>query len=145
MTAPRTGLGAIFALLVGSTYTDIGEVIRVQPPGVTADTVDTTGLNPADAHRTFIKTLKDGGEVTLVMHMDPATVADAENQTLLKAEVEGTTNTTGRIEFEDGGANVVFSGPATGWTPGELTAEGLIELTFTLKVSGKPVWADTVV
>lgn len=144
MTAPATGLGAIFALLQGTLYSDIGEVIRIQPPGVTAETIDVTALNTTDAFREFIKSLKDGGEVTVVMHMDPATVADAENQTLLKAEVEGTANSTARIEFSDGGPNVVFSGPATGWTPGELTADGKIELTFTMKVSGKPTWADSV-
>lgn len=143
MAAPTTGLGAIFSLLVGTTYTDIGEVVRIQPPGVTAETIDVTALNPTDAFRVFIKSLKDGGEVTVVMNMDPATVADAEDQTLLKAAVEGTANSTCKIEFADAGPNVIFSGPATGWTPGELTADGLIELTFTLKVSGKPTWADS--
>lgn len=143
MAAPTTGLGAIFSLQDGTTYNDIGEVISIQPPGVTAETIDTTELNPTDAFRTFIKSLKDGGEVTVVMHMDPATVADAENQSLLKAEVEGTDNSTAKIEFSDAGPNVIFSGPATGWTPGELTADGKIELTFTMKVSGKPIWADS--
>ena len=143
MAAPTTGLGASFSLLVGSTYTEIGEVFSISPPGVSAETIDTTGLNPTDAFRTFIKSLKDGGEVTVNMRFDPATVADAEKQTLLKTAVESAANSTAKIAFSDSGPNVVFSGPATGWTPGELTADGLIELTFTMKVSGKPTWADS--
>ena len=98
MTAPATGLGAIFGLLQGSTYTDSGEVVRIQPPGVTAETIDVTSLTSTDAFREFIKSLKDGGEVTVVMHFDPATVADAENQTLLKTAVEGTAS-GGRLTF----------------------------------------------
>lgn len=143
MAAPAIGLGAIFGILVGSTYTDIGEVVDIKPPNLTSEVIDTTTLAPTDNYRTSLPGVKDGGEVTILMNFDPATVADAENQTLLKAVLEGSTNGNFRIEFSDGGPNVIFEATVSGFDVGNLTVTTVIPVTFTAKVSGKPTWADS--
>lgn len=142
MSAPKASRGASLSRYNGSAWDVIGEVIAITPPGPTADTIDTTQLQPTDGHRTFIKGLIDGGEVSVSLNFDANLTADAENQALLKADVEDPTIDLGQyaIEFWDGGPFVEFFAVPTSFPPGELTPEGKIEAAFTGKVSGKPTW-----
>ena len=139
MAAPDKGLGAIFSRYNGTTYDVIGEVVNITPPSVTKETIETTELNPANGFNTYI-----GGEVSVELNFDPALTADAENQALLKGDVEGTSDTEQyKIEFAAAGANVVFTAVPTGFTPGQIASNEKLTATFTCKVSGQPTWADS--
>ena len=92
---------------------------------------------------TYIGGVKDGGEVSVTLNLDPALAADAENQALLKGDVEGTEDTEQyKIEFASAGPNIVFSAVPTGFEVSELSVTEKITATFTCKISGKPTWAD---
>ena len=143
MPAPDKGLGAIFSRYNGTDYDIIGEVVNITPPSVSKEPIETTELNPTDGFNTYIGGIKDGGEVTVELNFDPALTADAENQALLKADVEGSADTEQyKIDFAVGGPNVVFTAVPTGFTPGQIAANEKLTVTFTCKISGRPVWAD---
>ena len=144
MAAPTKGMGGIFSRYNGVDYDVIGEVVTITPPSPTKETIETTELNPTDGFHTYIGGIKDGGEVSVTLNFDPATVADAENQTLLRADVEGTDDTVQyKIEFASAGPNIVFSAVPTGFEVSEVSVNEKITATFTCKVSGKPTWADS--
>lgn len=136
------GRGTIFERWNGSSYDEVLGITSVAGGGVTADTIETTELNPADAFRTFMSGLKSGEEVSLGFNLDSLlTTADAKNQGLLKGDVEGDVNVQYRITFVSG-ANVVFTAVATAFTVGDVNAEGKIEGSASFQPSGKPTWAD---
>ena len=142
MAAPDKGLGAIFSRYNGTDYDVIGKVVSITPPSVSKEAIETTELNPVDGFNTYIGGIKDAGEVSVELNFDSELVADAENQALLKDDVEGSSDQERyKIEFAASGANVIFDAVPTGFTPGEITKETLT-CTFTCKVTGKPTWAD---
>lgn len=144
MASPTKGMGGIFSRYNGVDYDVIGEVLTITPPNPTKETIETTELNPTDGFHTFIAGVKDGGEVSVMFNFDPALTADAENQALLKGDVEGTDDTVQyKIEFASAGPNIVFNAVATGFEVSELSVNEKITATFTCKVSGKPTWADS--
>jgi len=71
------------------------------------------------------------------------TTADANNQGLLKADVEGDTAQTYKIVFATSGPNVIFTAIATGFSVGEMTPDGKLDASFTCQPTGKPTWADS--
>lgn len=144
MAAPTKGLGAIFSRYNGASFDVIGEVVTITPPSSTKETIETTGLNPTDGFNTYIGGIKDGGEVSITLNLDPAIVADAENQALLKGDVEGTADSVQyKIEFASAGPNIVFDAVPTGFEVSELAVNEKITATFNCKVTGKPTWADS--
>lgn len=144
MAAPTKGMGGIFSRFNGVDYDVIGEVVSITPPSLTKETIETTGLNPTNGFHTYIGGIKDGGEVSVVLNFDPAVAADAENQALLKGDVESTTDTTQyKIEFASAGPNIIFDAVATGFEVSEISVNEKVTATFTCKVSGKPTWADS--
>jgi predicted secreted protein len=52
-------------------FTAIAQVIDITGPGLSADTLETTDHDSA-GWKTYVGSLKDGGEVTLSLHYDPA-------------------------------------------------------------------------
>ena len=143
MTAPARGRGGIFSRNNGTSWDVIGEVVKITPGGISKSAIKTTTLNPTDGFDTFMSGLKTAKPVTVVMNLDPAVVADVENQGLLYGDVAGDVDEEYAIEFVDDGPNLTFTAVAIDFDIGELNDEGLIPATFQCQPSGKPVWADS--
>ena len=84
------GVGTIFKIMSAIPVT-VGELTAINPPSMSADTIDTTTLSSADGYRTFIQGWKDGGEVSVSGYYDPTTGnGQAELEALFDSgEVEG--------------------------------------------------------
>jgi len=115
MTA-TAGRGTVFSRDNGTTYDDIAEVVSMSGGGITTETIDTTGLNPASGFRTSIAGVKNTEEVTVVLNLDPRlTTADVNNHGLLKGDAEGSAKVNYRWTFVDGTTVTFNSCTATGF------------------------------
>lgn len=131
MTIADIGYNAAFGIGTGpTTFTDVAEVVSITPPGMTRDAVDATHLKSAGAWRQFIAGLKDAGEASLTLNW-----VAAANDTLLTAFNAETGNY--QITFPNG-VMMRFAGFFTAYTPPELTADGKMEASVTVKVTGAP-------
>ena len=112
------------------TYVDVAEVIAITPPGMTRGTQEATHLKSPDNHHEHIALLSDSEEASFTVNFVPS-ATDA----LLAAF----NATTGKFQITyPNGVMLRFGGIVTGYTPPELTPEGKMEATVTIKPSGKP-------
>ncbi|MFN4176423.1 phage tail tube protein [Phenylobacterium sp.] len=58
------------------SFTKLGEVTAISPPGATTDAVDVTHMESADGIREFIPGLTDPGEVSLTLNWIPGDTTD---------------------------------------------------------------------
>lgn len=70
--AHKLGLGMTIAYDVSGSYTTVGEVIDIQMPGLSIDTVDATDHSHTDGIRRKIAGLGEWGEATFTIAYDPA-------------------------------------------------------------------------
>ena len=132
-SAAINGFGAVFAYeSAPATYTALAEVLSVTPPSISVETVDATHMGSDDGFREFIAALKDGGEA--VVNMNYVESSATLLQTLVLAGVE-----TFKITLA-GGSTFVFSGIPTNFAINELVIDDKMTMSFTIKVSGKPVF-----
>lgn len=115
--------------------TAIAELTSIDGVSVSADTIETTALDTVGGYRTFVTSLKDGGEISIGGHFNYT----SHNPLLVDFESGAATSYT--IEFPDrvatSGTKWTFSAVVTAFsTSAEL--EDLIGFEATLKVSGKP-------
>ncbi len=101
-----------------------GELTEVGGPSLSRDTVDTTHMLSPDEWREFIAGLKDGGEVTLTVHFDPAEIPPIES-------AKGTVT----ITWPDG-TPWSFDGIVTAYEPAAPVDDKMVA-SITIKVSGK--------
>ncbi len=123
----------------GITYTALAQVLSVNGPNLSADTVDVTNNDSPNGWREFIPGLKDGGEIEVVLVFDPN---DATFVTL--RDYLGTSEFY-RVEWPQftstsSGDRVSVGGIVTG-VEIESETEDRLEATVTVKVSGAPTWA----
>lgn len=112
------------------TYVDVAEVVSITPPGVTREAVEATHLKSPDRYKEFIAGLKETGEASITLNFVPAASDDVF--TAFEAE-EGKY----QITFPNG-VMLRFDGFFTAYNPPELTPEGKMEATATIKATGKP-------
>ena len=142
MSKARIGHGALFEREtdVPGTYESVGEVFEITPPNMTRDAVDATHMQTENFYREFIPGLKDGGEVSFTAALLP----DGAVQQRLKEDFDAPTVRNYRIKLPDQDQQpqeyVTFAGIVTGYNP-TAPLEDKMTLAFTVKVSGKPVWA----
>jgi len=134
VTNAQIGLGAKFGIKAssGSTYNAVAEVTRITPPGWTRNTVDATHLESPDAWAEFIAGLKTGSDCTFDVNWVP-TVSDP----LLAAFEAGAGNF--ELIFPSGTVALQFAGIVTAFAVGEISPEGKLTASVTIKPSGKPV------
>ncbi|WP_309387511.1 phage tail tube protein [Cerasicoccus frondis] len=131
--------GSKFYYHDGNDFVEVGDVVNITPGSTTSETIDTTYMGSADDFRESIPGLKDGGALSVTLHLDPDATGDAQKHHVLRGHVEGDQNEQYRIGFP-GGQHITYTATPTEFTPGGLTPEGKMELTFGAKVSGKPAW-----
>jgi predicted secreted protein len=137
-SAARIGFGARFGIKgSGSTYVYVAEVDSITPPSLSRDTVEVTHLESDDGFKEFIAGLADAGEASISIHYVPA-LSDAL-MTAFLAPVDDF-----RILFPSGTLALDFKGIVTGYAIGDLTAEGEMTATFTVKATGKPALVTVV-
>lgn len=115
-------------------YTAIAEVVSFTPPSITFGEVQTTHLNTPGAMHTYRPTLADPGEVPCTINYIPGGTEDAA----MRAMFDRSTRPF-EIEYPNG-ARVRFNGFARNFEPGEVELEGLLQASFTIRVSGAPTY-----
>ncbi|WJS86703.1 phage tail tube protein [Paracoccus sp. TOH] len=131
-TNAQIGLGSRFGIKNGATYTPVAEVTRITPAGWSRNTVDATHLESPDAWAEFIAGLKSASDCTFDVNWVPA-VSDP----LLAAFEAGKGEF--QLLFPGGTVALQFSGIVTAFTPGEISPEGKLSASVTIKPSGKPL------
>lgn len=115
----------------GATYVYVAEVSAISPPSWSRDTVEVTHLESPDGFKEFIAGLADGGEASITLNYVPA--ASDALLTAFLAPVDDF-----RILFPSATVALDFAGIVTGYEIGELTPEGEMTATFTVKATGQP-------
>ncbi|WP_017999924.1 phage tail tube protein [Paracoccus sp. N5] len=131
-TNAQIGLGSRFGIKNGATYTAVAEVTRITPAGWSRNTVDATHLESPDAYAEFIAGLKTGSDCTFDVNWIPA-----PSDPLLAAFEAGDGDF--QILFPSGTVAMQFAGVVTEFKPGEVSPEGKLSASVTIKPSGKPL------
>ena len=131
-TTAQIGLGSLFGIKSGATYTNVAEVTRITPAGWSRNTVDATHLGSPDAWAEFISGLKTASDCTFDVNWVPAVL-----DPLLTAFEAGKGDF--RVLFPSGAVALQFAGVVTEFKPGEISPEGKLAASVTIKPSGKPL------
>lgn len=125
----------------GTSYTDIGQVSSITGPGLSRETIDVTTHDSASWWREFIKSLKDGGEVSFDIMYDPVLGTHDYSTGLLSDFADDDTVAAWRLVFPDA-ANTTwtFPGIITGAESSE-AIDDVLKMSITIKVAGAPTLA----
>ena len=132
MSNADIGWGAAFGIegVTPGTYVAVAEVVGITPPGMTRDAVEVTHLASANEWKQFIAGLKDAGEASFTLNF----VASATDTVLAAFEAK-----TGNYQITfPNGVMMRFSGFFTAYSPPEMTPEGKMEASASIKVTGAP-------
>lgn len=118
----------------GGTFSSVGEITGITPPGLSRETVDATHMQSPDGFREFIGSLKDGGEVSIEVNFDP------DHADVAAALADLTSSTPGyyKIVFPDT-TEWGFAALMTGYETGD-PLDDKMTATLTYKVTGKPTF-----
>lgn len=133
-TLAQIGLGATLGIVPsgGGAADAVAEVTRVTPPGWTRNTVDATHLKSPDGWAEFISGLKTASDCTFEVNWVPAA-----SDPLLAAFEAGKGDFV--LTFPAALAmKMEFAGVVTAFQPGEISPEGKLSASVTIKPSGKP-------
>lgn len=123
--------GSLLKLSISAVYTTIAQIVRFTPPSRQMGTVETTIITDDD--RTFMATIRSGGQVSFMIEWDPANATHQQLQTIFEAGTAG----AWRIVFNDSGAcEADFSAIVTDFPWDELNVDGVVARSITLQVTG---------
>lgn len=131
-TAADIGFDSAFGIEgeTPGTYVDVAEVKSITPPGMTRGTEQATHLKSPDGHHEHVALLTDAEEASITVNFVPS-ATDVLFAAFNAAK--------GKYQITyPNGVMMRFPGIVTGYTPPELTPEGLMETTLSMKPSGKP-------
>lgn len=132
------GYGTLFKIGDGATpteiFTKIGTITNLKPLSVSRDSIDVTHNESSNRFREFIPGLRDGGEISFDIQLDPD---GADLDTLYNDEFNSQTVGNKQILFADG-TDFTFAGFCTKIDADTPTDDKMM-LSVTYKVSGKPV------
>jgi predicted secreted protein len=117
-------------------FSDIAEITELTPPQMSRDDIDVTSHSSSDGYREFISGLRDGGEVTGKANWLP-TNATHDDHTGMLASFNDDSNHNWRIVLPNSLVTIAFRGFVTAFEP-DLPLEEQAQLSFTIKISGKP-------
>lgn len=132
---PTSGIGAEFRRWNPDTgaWELIASVYSIDGPSNERDTIETTKLSNTDGYRSFIGSLRDGGEVSLGMEFERA------DYDLMKSDFETDSTRNYEIVLPDSETtSLEFDGLVTA-CPIAIATDDRITSDVTIKVSGKPV------
>lgn len=151
MTASTAKIGLGAALWMGDggspeTFTQVANVVSIDGPSETMETVDVTHLQSTGGYREYLPHLKDGGEVTVTTHYDP-THATHDGTTGLKKKYDDRSLVNFKFDMSQQFATngvINFSAYVTALSKGAQVDQAL-EQQVTLRITGAPVLSNTVV
>jgi predicted secreted protein len=125
------GIGADLQKDTGSgTYESVAEVVDIQGPNMSRNTIDTSHLQVTSGYSTFIGGLRDPGQVTFTINYDRAGYED------LKSDFESDTLQSYAILIpDDDNTALMFDGLVTE-LPLSIPTNDRITGSVTLQVSG---------
>lgn len=134
MTNAAIGFGSTFGIGDGAdpeTFTTVAEVVSITPPSLTRGSEEATHLESPDDYKEYIALLFDTGDASITFNFEPS-----ETDVIYTAFHDDGGNF--EITFPNGVA-MRFTGFFTEYGQPELTPEGKMEATATIKRStGKP-------
>jgi predicted secreted protein len=121
-------------------FTTVAEVLNIDGPGLTMETIDVTNHDSASAHREHIASLKDGGEVTFSINYLPANATHANTGTGLLATYVNRTARNWKIVWTDSGTTEQpFTGFITNFQPhGPIDAQLTADITIKISAAVTP-------
>ena len=129
MTDATIGYDSSFGIYDGAAYDDVAEVVNIQIPGFSREAIEATHLQSPDAYKEFIAGLKEMTECTITLNWVPSAT-----DTLLTAFEDD----SGMYQITaPNGVMLRFAGFFTAYTPPQLTPDGKMEATATIKPTGK--------
>ena len=136
--AGYSAFGTHFILGTTSTAQAVANLTNISGPGVSADTIDVTAHDSADAFREFVAGVIDGGEIRLEGNLVSAAAGN-----VILTELAARTSTTCVIQYSTA-ANACwkFEGIVTGFE-NDAPYDGKIGFSASVKVDGKPTLAAT--
>jgi predicted secreted protein len=136
----QTSIQAKLKRYNGVSYDTVGEVLSISYSGLEMAVVDSTHLNSASQHRTFLGGMIDPGTIDIQVNIDP-TSADAEEHVAIRTDLTGRAAVDYRIVFPDG-EYMQASCLVTKYGSIEFSDDGMATLNVSLKLSGALTWAD---
>jgi hypothetical protein len=136
---PRTGWGGEVHLSSDATTANLYELVQVVSFGLpqpeTAD-VESTHLKSPGKRREFIAGLIDGGSVDVVLNYRPGSDSDIKIRSARDARDVRAIRFVIPDQAGDPEWQVDTTGLVTAYKPGDVTADGKIEATMTVRISG---------
>lgn len=127
-----------FGTLLKRSGVTIAEVQDISGPGLSRDTIEVTHHQSPNRWREFIKSLKDGGEITFNINYIPTDTTHKTSTGILADFANDTTIDTWSLVFPDVGATTwTFPAFVTGFEPKE-PIDDRLNADITLKVAGQP-------
>lgn len=137
MTVAKTGWGGEFWLdNASNVLTELVEVVSFTLPNSQTDTIDATHLKSPNRRREYISGLIDDGELQIVINYEPGGVSDV---LLRAAQADGVTRSyKAEIPRASPSTNWEVTGDCivTGWDRGSVVADGKMEGTATIRLTG---------
>lgn len=130
-----------FGATIQRDAVEIAYVTNIGGPGLARDTLESTHHKSIAMYRTFIKGLKDGGEVSLDLNFDPTNATHNAAAGILADFANDTDISEWIITWPDIAATTwTFDGIVTGFEP-SAPFDDKLSATVTIKVSGQPTLA----
>lgn len=137
-TEASTGYAGEVWLSTDDTTTNLEELVQVVSfslPSDTAERVETTHLKSPNRRREYTTGMIDGGELEVTLNFRPGTDTDQ----LIEGALTGGDPRAARFNIPELGT-LAYTYDTTvqviGYTKGEVTADGKMEATVTMAVSG---------
>ena len=117
------------------TLDELVQVVSFSLPSDTAERVETTHLKSVNRRREYTSGMIDGGEVSVVLNFRPGSDTDV----LIEAALADGTPRSARFNVPELGVpawSYTTTVQVTAYDKGEVTADGKMEATATLAISG---------
>ena len=134
----QAAFGTLLQIDNSGVYTTIAFVQDISGPGISMDVIETTSHEQADAWRTFVPGLINGGEVSAKIAYDPGNATQG-NATGVLSELTGRTTEGFKIIWPDE-KTYTFDALVTGFEP-SAPYDGLLGADISLKVTGAITFA----
>lgn len=138
-TAARTGYGGSFHLHNGTALIELVEVVSFSLPNAETETVEATHLKSDGRRREFITGMIDDGELEVVLNYVPGSTTDA----LIRAAQAAGDSRAFQATVPRATTNWLITGNCivTGYDRGSVEADGKMEATMTVRLTGAPTEA----
>mgnify|MGYP001193032900 FL=1 len=126
---------------VSEAFTTVAEITELTPPAMSRDDIDVSNNSSDNGYREFIPGWRDGGEVACKANWLPTNSTQSYTGTSgLHAQFNDNVKHNYKIILPSTLITISFSGFLTAFEP-DLPLEEQAQLSFTIKISGKPTVA----